>query len=673
MQRILIFLTLLFIGTLSNGQSLVDEWVELNINSRESTFESSMVSIDAFLKKDLSDSLRCEVLYVKSAFAKRVGKTELAHHAADKALLIAANRDFPKLEFKLALFKARIFTSVAEHDESIQFCVKALRIADEIGDKVKQAAVYNQFGINYDYQELWKEANENYKRALRLYTEAGDQPGISYSLNNLGIIFDIQKIYDSAAFYYEQSMAIDLELNDSVGVAGSSLNIGLIKIREKKFKEAEELFLAAEKIYLSRQDNENLGACYNNLSELYRDMKQMDRMIFYNEKSRVIAEKLGNLNHILDTYEVLILAYNEVGDFEEAFKYSRAKAHLKDSVRTNSVTKEISEIREKYETEKNLAEIERQKLINVEQEESLFWKDVTVYGVSVAVIVLLIMGVFLLVTNKKTREANSQLTASKAELSIRQKHIEQQNADIKASIRYASDIQNSILPTDQVLSKMLGDFFLLYMPKDIVSGDFYWAKEVDGKKLIAIADCTGHGVPGAFVSIMCSNVLNYIVSQGTTDPGEILSKANIEIKKGLKAESSSTKDGMDIVMICQEDESITYAGAMNSLYCYSGNELHEHIVDRYSIAGSTPDSFKFKTQKLIANKGDTIYMTTDGYQDQFGGAKGKKFMRRRLKELFVKGVGLNPEEKEKLFLDAFHDWRKDFNQVDDICILGIEV
>lgn len=632
-----------------------------------------MLVIDEFLQKDLSDSLRCEVLYVKSFFAKRVGKVEIAHVAADQALIVLKESNFSKLEFDLLLLKARIFSSVSEHDESIQYCVKALRVADRMGDKVKQAVTYNQFGINYDYQEMWAEANVNYNKALKLYTEADNQTGISFSLNNLGVIFDLQGIYDSAIFYYEQSMVIDLQLKDSVSVAGSYLNIGLIKIREGKFNEAEELFLNAEKIYLSHKDNENLEACYNNLSELYRDMNQLDRMIFYNEKSRVVAEKLGNLNHVLDTYEVLILAYNQVGDHEEAFNYARAKEILKDSIRNNNVTKEIRELIQKYKTEKNLQEIDHQRLINTEQQESLFWKDVTVYGVSIAIVVLLIMGIFLLLTSKKTRLVNTQLIESKRELFLRQKHIEQQNNDIKASIRYASDTQNSILPTDQILRNMIGDYFLLYMPKDIVSGDFYWAKEVNGKKLIAIADCTGHGVPGAFVSIMCSNVMDHIVGQGITDPGELLSRANIEIKKGLKAESSSTKDGMDVVIICQEKESVTFAGAMNSLYCYSGNELHEYIADMYSIAGSTPDSFEFKTQKVKVNKGDTIYMSTDGFQDQFGGEKGKKFMRRRMKELFIKGAGLSTLEKEKLFLDAFHSWRKDYNQVDDICILGIEI
>ncbi|MFT7614999.1 MAG: serine phosphatase RsbU (regulator of sigma subunit)/Tfp pilus assembly protein PilF, partial [Parvicellaceae bacterium] len=595
------------------------------------------------------------------------------HVATDQALIVLKESNFSKLEFDLLLLKARIFSSVSEHDESIQYCVKALRVADRMGDKVKQAVTYNQFGINYDYQEMWAEANVNYNKALKLYTEADNQTGISFSLNNLGVIFDLQGIYDSAIFYYEQSMVIDLQLKDSVSVAGSYLNIGLIKIREGKFNEAEELFLNAEKIYLSHKDNENLEACYNNLSELYRDMNQLDRMIFYNEKSRVVAEKLGNLNHVLDTYEVLILAYNQVGDHEEAFNYARAKEILKDSIRNNNVTKEIRELIQKYKTEKNLQEIDHQRLINTEQQESLFWKDVTVYGVSIAIVVLLIMGIFLLLTSKKTRLVNTQLIESKRELFLRQKHIEQQNNDIKASIRYASDTQNSILPTDQILRNMIGDYFLLYMPKDIVSGDFYWAKEVNGKKLIAIADCTGHGVPGAFVSIMCSNVMDHIVGQGITDPGELLSRANIEIKKGLKAESSSTKDGMDVVIICQEKESVTFAGAMNSLYCYSGNELHEYIADMYSIAGSTPDSFEFKTQKVKVNKGDTIYMSTDGFQDQFGGEKGKKFMRRRMKELFIKGAGLSTLEKEKLFLDAFHSWRKDYNQVDDICILGIEI
>lgn len=669
-----LILLLVCIGNWSFAQNLNQEWEKLKSAGTSGDYEQSVSTINAFLKRPLSDSLRAEVLFTKAALGKRSGEHRKALEDVDQVITLTKNLGFFDLECRALILKSRIYLSTAAYNQAIATLLTALQIADEHSNRPNQAAIHNYIGIAYDYQGIYNEAIAHYRVATQIYSEEGMKDGLSQSLNNIGVVYDMQSRYDSAIYYYEKSLQLDTQLGDSLGIAGSYMNIGLIRMAEGELAEAERLFVSAEEVYRKKNDIENLAACYNNLSELAHNVNDLDKMVLYNERSREIAERSGNLQQIASNYEVLITAFAELGEFEKAFRYSRKRSAIMDSIRRQSLSLEINELKAKYELDQHKMELARQEEIARSQEERLFWKDITVYGVSIAGGFLLIMGFFLYRNNKRTIRANKLLKESQQELSVKQQHIEEQNRDIRSSILYAGDIQRAILPTEEKMDRVLGEHLLLNIPKDIISGDFYWIQETHDLKLIAVADCTGHGVPGAFVSLMCTNVLNYVVAGlGITDPGEILTRTNIELKNKLKAETSSTRDGMDLVIVAISNDGVRYAGAMNYLYKTGREGLKEYRTDQYSIAGRTPDEFRFTTHELDVEKGDTIFLTTDGYQDQFGGEKGKKYMRRRLKELFVEASALHPDQMEKLFLDSFHSWKRDYDQVDDICILSFQV
>ena len=262
----------------------------------------------------------------------------------------------------------------------------------------------------------------------------------------------------------------------------------------------------------------------------------------------------------------------------------------------------------------------------------------------------------------------------------RTNELAQKNHDITSSIQYAMRIQQAILPTKEQVLKYFPESFILYKPKDIVSGDFYWYGEKNGRSIAACVDCTGHGVPGAFMSMIGANLLNQIILEnGITEPAAILSALNkgvrTALKQGVQSEIKTT-DGMDIAL-CSIDlnkREVQFSSALRHLVIVSGNNLEKISGDKLFIGGSQPDSeVNFTNHIKFLNKGDMIYMFSDGYADQFGGDKGKKLMIKKLHESLL-AVSILPVSEQKNILDkTFEDWRGNYNQVDDVLVLGIRL
>jgi serine phosphatase RsbU (regulator of sigma subunit) len=254
----------------------------------------------------------------------------------------------------------------------------------------------------------------------------------------------------------------------------------------------------------------------------------------------------------------------------------------------------------------------------------------------------------------------------------------EKNNDITNSITYAKRIQDAILPSKKYVNKYLPSSFVLYKPKDIVAGDFFWFEHVNGISFIAAADCTGHGVPGALVSVVCSNALNRAVLEfGLTDTGKILDKTRELVLETFSRSDEDVKDGMDISLCgikysIDSNVEISWSGANNPLWYIDKEEMKEIKAHKQPI-GKTESPEPFPTNKLNLKKQDTIYLFTDGYADQFGGEKGKKFKYKQLQELIFKNSSLSPEIQLQKLDETFETWRGPLEQVDDVCVIGIRL
>ena len=303
------------------------------------------------------------------------------------------------------------------------------------------------------------------------------------------------------------------------------------------------------------------------------------------------------------------------------------------------------------------------------------WKTAAIFAFIVIIIIVLI--VFWNRSLKKEinrrRKAEEKLQTSFEEIQYQKLLLEDKNQEITDSIQYAKRIQSAILPPSKLIAQYLKDSFVLYKPKDIVAGDFYWLEVKEDRILFAAADCTGHGVPGAMVSVICNNAMNRSVREyDLTDPGEILDKTREIIIQEFEKSEDDVRDGMDIAICSLIGTKLEYAGAHNPLWIVRDGILLETKANKQPI-GKFDNLVSYTTHSLSLEKGDAIYIFSDGYSDQFGGEKGKKYKSRNLKK-FLLSIQENSMKKQLMLLnDEFEKWRGSLEQIDDVCVIGVRI
>jgi len=291
-------------------------------------------------------------------------------------------------------------------------------------------------------------------------------------------------------------------------------------------------------------------------------------------------------------------------------------------------------------------------------------------------IVFLVYTIFLYIQLERTRKQKKIIQYQKKVVEEQKQLVEEKNRQITESIEYALRIQTAILPPNRIVKKYLENSFILYKPKDIIAGDFYWMETVDDLVLFAACDCTGHGVPGAMVSVLCHNAINRAVKEfGLKQPAAILDKtAEIVIENFSKSEEE-IKDGMDISLCAYnvKNKTIEWAGANNPIWIVRNGELFETKADKQPI-GMNEYSKPFTNFSFNLNSGDTIYIFTDGFADQFGGQTGeKKLTKKHFKELILSIQDI-PLPQQEASLDKFiSEYRKDIEQIDDILVMGVKI
>jgi serine phosphatase RsbU (regulator of sigma subunit) len=285
----------------------------------------------------------------------------------------------------------------------------------------------------------------------------------------------------------------------------------------------------------------------------------------------------------------------------------------------------------------------------------------------------LLFGAFIFNRFQATSKQKRVIEAQKEKVDDAFEELEEKNREIMDSINYAKRIQNAILPSAKSVEDLLKESFILYKPKDIVAGDFYWVEHKDDKVLFAAADCTGHGVPGAIVSVVCNNALNRSVREhGHTVPGEILDKTREIVIQQFEKSENEVQDGMDIALCSLSGNKLHYAGAHNPLWIIRSGQLIEIAPNKQPI-GKFDNQRPYTTHEFEVEKGDSIYLFSDGFVDQFGGEKNKKFKPSAFRTLLLSIQGKTMQEQHLLLDAAFENWRRNADQVDDVCVIGVRI
>jgi tetratricopeptide (TPR) repeat protein len=556
---------------------------------------------------------------------------------------------------------ATLYYNQAKYDEALYYYMEGLAIAEELKNKTDIAQCMQNVG-NVHY------ANKNYDLALGFYEQAltynqeiGNKEAIAGCTNNIGVMYEQKKGYYKALIFYFKALELKKELNDKRGMENTYLNIGNIYLIQENIEKAIEYYTNSLLLATELKDKNGLALANINLGKLYLKKKSYDKALTYLNEGLKFSKALNRKTFIQSAYEELSDLYSKKENYKQAHIYHKLFASIKDSILNETTAKNIAELQTKYETEKKDQQIA---VLNIEQEKQKVVLFATLGGLTL----LVILSVLLFALFRIKQKSNLQLSEANLQL-------EKSKLQILDSINYAKTIQDSILPSEQEIKNLLPDSFVFFQPKDIVSGDFYWIAQQDDLLFVALADCTGHGVPGAFMSMAGNALLNEIVTNlHTRDTAKVLALLNEGIIQTLHSGSatSGSKDGMaiSILAINKKERTIEIALSDHLAYCIKGNELTE-IKGVKSPIGQKSDTV-FVSEKIVIEKNMGIYLSSDGFQDQFGGEPRRKYGRKKLKELFQATHSMDCEIQKNIIAENFFDWKKSNAQIDDVLVMGIK-
>ena len=616
-----------------------------------------------------------------------------------------------------------VYGRLSENDKAIENFQIAMKLFREINDLKSISANLNSIGILYENLSTGNDTN-NLSEALKYYLQALDinreiknLQGMAEDMSNIGNIhaqfaeFFLNKIenhnyhskiqLDSLLLLknkyiqksrenYDGARKIQEQLNNVEGIITAEINLGALSIIDSSYAQALTYFQAARKIidqidsppyltslilYYDAQANMQLGN-YN------ESLKLLEQSVIISEDADIKKTLMQDMNLLTDVYDSL-------GRYKDALSVHRRYAAIKDSIfteETNNLSQEWSKRYRTKEKEQLLqakeAKLKQQQIENKQQRLML-------YGLGI-IIIFVVVFIFLIFRQYRQKKRANEVLEAKNLL------ITQQKQEITDSIQYAQYIQLAVLPQLTSISSMMVDHFILFRPRDIVSGDFYWMKEMKASNslMITAADCTGHGVPGAFMSLLGISFLNEITShRGLDSPGLILDQLKQKVIDSLHQteEVGSSHDGMDMsfVVVNKNEKQIKYAGANNPLYIIRSNEkpplesekmiqgdthtLYEIKADKMPIGISHASDAKFTTHTIDYLEGDTIYLFSDGYADQFGGEKYKKLKYAPFKKMLLANINL-PMDEQKQEIEELHlKWKGNMEQTDDIIVIGIRL
>ncbi|MGM0480170.1 MAG: tetratricopeptide repeat protein [Bacteroidota bacterium] len=620
-------------------------------------------------------------------------------------------------------------------EESLTYYFKSLAIYDSIQADEGKGTALNNIALAFEDQGDVTRALDYYNRSLKYREKVGDLRGKAITLYNIAYIYNRENDNDKSIEYFKRSLAIERQLDSEIGIAYCLNSIGEVHIKESMLTLGKKYIDSAMRIRKKQSDDLGQAQCYENyadihsmyenydlallnlkkavsirekngekrdlcfalfnLGDLYKKMGQLNEAMKYAKRSQKIAEEIQYPSSMRNASLLLSEIYEKRGVYNRALDHFKHATRLSDSLH-NAKTKKAAIQREvQYKYERKIAEDSiryyNKAIINEaqidKQKAELRAKRNEQYVLFGGLSITVAFGLFAFNRFRVSQKQKNIIEVQRSTAEMQRKVVEKKNTEITDSINYAKRIQEAILPPKETLSENLVDGFVLFRPKDVVSGDFYWLERANGYIFFAAADCTGHGVPGAMVSVVCSNALSKCVLEaGMTDTGEILDKTREMIIEQLNKSGEMVNDGMDISLaaIRESDRKaataeIQWSGANNALWILrqKTGDLETLKPDKQPV-GAHSHAKPFTTHTITIHRGDQIYLFTDGYVDQFGGTHlpqipevGKKFKSKRLKEylLSIKDEDMNTQHD--LLSEAFDDWKGTLEQIDDVCVIGV--
>ena len=549
------------------------------------------------------------------------------------------------------------------------------------GDRNNAIFYLNKIAFNQWDNGNISEAITSFQELYKLAESNGNRNAMRNSCSNLGMIYSDKSEYAKAEEYIQKGLQINRQMGDKAGQAAALTNLATAQQNQNKNNEALKSAESALSLAMELNNISLIRTCYGLLSEIHKKLGNNEKTLeYFNlyasfdqkiKREEMTQVQLESQKKVSEAVSQKLLTEQELQEKHEILKQTQTSLEEAEQLtREQKYELEIERLKLKDVEDKAKAEIKRQEMIRN-------------FMLIVIVIVVMFSGL-LFFQIAKTKKANKLLEQKNVEIQEQKDEIEKQSEKIKASIQYAQRIQAAVLPPQEYITKLLPDHFVFFQPRDIVSGDFYWISEKGKKTIVAVADCTGHGVPGAFMSMLGTAFLNEIINKivennhiSELHPGNILTELRNYIMDSLhqRGDTSEARDGMDIALIVidYKEQKIEYAGANNTLYVVSNGELTVYEPDNMTVSYQKEMCKQFKTTTFNFLPDDTLYLCTDGYVDQFGGSHGRKFMVKRFKQMLLEINKMSMRKQHEVFSKTIVAWKGERFQVDDMLIMGIKL
>ena len=593
-----------------------------------------------------------------------------------------------------------IYYTRVEYAKALVYFNQGLNIHQELGNKRMLGVIHSNIGLIYDTKKEYPRAIKEYELALNLYKEADSAASVANIISiygNIGTCYRASGELSRALENVQKAIHLSEQVNYPLQIGNNKMEAGCILTNMGKFKEAEVLLLEALEVLKPLEYNYFLSYCYECLGTLADSTNQPSVAVEYAQQAHFYALDAEAQDILMSTTKLLAKNYAKLGKYKEAFEALQEANEYQSSLFNEDKERELHRIeleRKDYLISSERQEKELQKAVNTKQ-------NLIILSISVALFSSMFIG-FLLFRSKQREHKNniqlekqqkeimtqnSELHQQREEISSQRDFIEQANLElkeqhskIKDSISAAQLIQEAILPAPEELSNYFRDYFLIYEPKDVVSGDFYWVKQVKDSIIVATVDCTGHGVPGAFMSMIGNMLLDEIITLAqNTDPALILTELNKQIIRVLKQKSSHDLNGMDIAVLKipvdpePSHTTITFAAAKRSLYYYSASKHQIEILKgtNKSIGGRQNDK-DFINHTLTLKSGSMLYVGSDGYEDQHN-TRNRKIGRKDFTKVLLEEAKYMGIQQKRALIEHLRQHMKGVHQRDDILVLGIRV
>jgi serine phosphatase RsbU (regulator of sigma subunit) len=595
-----------------------------------------------------------------------------------------------------------LYTVLGDGPQGIRYYLKGLRIANRTGDSTRIGILLIHIGSVYsDQNSLLDSALYYFKHALRIGEFIGDMDLIGSSIIHLGETYYSAGRYDSALYYFENSRSV---ISANVEFSVSLNYLGRIYAEKDDFQKAIQYHQDALEMAMEENSSVQVLEIYLGLATTWFKQGSIMKAIDYYTQAKSLAQEIGSYPELSEAYGGLAASYAELSDFKNAYLYSSLQnQNARDRQRTESDhTKYLLSLYKSLEKEKE-AEIdilEQQSII--EQLKNKRQRIVSITTGSVGILLLMLVAgllhrmFYIRKTNAKINRQKLEIEAQRDKIEAQRDLLVKQKKDITDSINYAQRIQDALLPSQTYIRNLLSEFFIIYRPRDIVSGDFYWIKEIHNRLVFIGADCTGHGVPGGFMSMLGVTLLNDLIHPDNLDhPDKILDQLRVKVKEMLtqNGKIGEQKDGMDMAIAIMDRTSsqLRFAGANHPLYLirnkngtdngslapYLSMQNNNYIL--YELKGDSQpigvywEENGFHSHVVDLRNQDTFYIFSDGFIDQYGGELRKKFKTANFKKLLLSLQTESMESQRQHIEDAFISWKGNYEQIDDVCVIGVKV